>query len=396
MNPLILVYGTALVSVMGVSVVLPVLPQMGIFFGLSSVSLGLLVICFTLPGIFLAPVGGILADRLGRKAVLVPCLVLFALAGVMSGLAESLREFVFWRMVQGCGAACLGVLYNTIIADLYPGDRQRLRIMGFAATVLSMGAALYPAVGGFLGEWGWRYPLFVAAAALPLAGVALCTPLPRSAQRQNMAQYRESAVAAVRSPRIFAHFLLTLCTFAILYGPLITYFPLLASREFGASPALIGGIFSLSALGTSLASAFLGPLARVAAPRKLLYTGAGFFALSMALFPHITSMHGFILPIVLYGLGQGLVYPAAMTSLSGLAPEGGRGIVMAVNGTVLRLAQTIAPALCGLFFWAWSFVGVFSLGLIMAACIMYLTPRLYKTEEAPKTANSTPGHAPKH
>lgn len=381
MNPLILIYGTALVSVMGVSVILPVLPQMGIFFGLSSVSLGLLVICFTLPGIFLAPVGGILADRLGRKAVLVPCLVLFALAGIMSGLADSLQEFVFWRMVQGCGAACLGVLYNAIIADLYPGDRQRLRIMGFAATVLSMGAALYPAVGGFLGEWNWRYPLFVSAAALPLAGLALYTPLPQSAQRQNMTQYRQNAVATVRSPRILAHFLLTLCAFAILYGPLITYFPLLASREFGASPALIGGIFSLSALGTSLASALLGPLARVMAPRNMVYVGGGFFTLSMALFPHINSIYGFILPILLYGLGQGLVYPAAMTSLSGLAPEGGRGIVMAINGTVLRLAQTLAPALCGLFFWAWSFMGVFSLGLVLGLCIVYLTPRLYRTGE---------------
>lgn len=378
MNPLILIYGTALISVMGVSIILPVLPQMGLFFGLSHISLGALVISFTLPGIFLAPVGGILADRLGCKAVLVPCLVIFAVAGVLAGLADSLGEFIFWRIVQGCGAACLGVLYNAIIANLFQQDAQRLRIMGFAATVLSLGAALYPALGGFLGEWGWRYPLFISLGALPLAGIALCTPIAKPATRQSMALYKQDTLQTLRSRRIMAHFFLTLCAFAVLYGPLITYFPVLASVEFGASPALIGGVFSVAALGTSLASSFLGPLARVLSPRTMVYTGACFFSASMLLFPFIGNMYAFALPVLLYGLGQGLVYPAAMTSLSGLAPAGSRGIVMAVNGTVLRLAQTLSPALCGLFFWLGGFNGVFAAGVFMGLCILYLTPFMYK------------------
>lgn len=383
MNPLIVIYGTALISVMGVSSILPVLPQMGVFFGLSNVSLGALIISFTLPGIFLAPVGGILADRMGRKAVLVPCLIVFALAGVAAGFTESLKAFVFWRILQGCGAACLGVLYNAIIGDLYPQAQQRLRIMGFAATVLSLGAALYPAAGGFLGEWGWRYPLFLSILALPLAIIAACTPLPCRAERQSMQLYTHNALMTVRNPRILAHFCLTLCAFALLYGPLITYFPLLASTQFNASPALIGSIFSVSALGTTFASGLLGPLSRKCSPRTMVYTGACFFTLSMLLFPYIDTLYAFTVPVLLYGLGQGLVYPAAMTSLSGLAPEGGRGIVMAVNGTVLRLAQTLAPALCGLLFWAWGFKGVFFAGASMGLCILYLTPLLYKKNEQP-------------
>ncbi|MEG2172694.1 MAG: MFS transporter [Desulfovibrionaceae bacterium] len=377
MNPLILIYGTAFISVMGISSILPVLPQMGLYFGLSDVSLGVLVISFTLPGIFLAPVGGILADRLGSKAVLVPCLILFAVAGVLAGFAESLNTFIFWRIVQGCGAACLGVLYNAIIADLFPHENQRLRIMGFAAMVLSMGTAIYPAVGGFLGEWGWRYPFMLSVLTVPLALVALLTPLSRGENRQNMQDYGRNAVILLRKPRILAHFLLTLCAFALLYGPLITYFPLLATTHFDASPSRIGSIFSIAALGTCCAAAFLGPLSHKLQARTMVYTGASFFVVSMLLFPYITSIYGFLIPVLLYGLGQGLVYPAAMTSLSGLAPGGTRGIVMAVNGTVLRLAQTIAPVLCGLLFWAWSFKGVFFAGALMGLCILYLTPRMY-------------------
>ncbi|MDE7064869.1 MAG: MFS transporter, partial [Desulfovibrionaceae bacterium] len=89
-NPLVLIYGTALISVMGVAGILPVLPAMGKAFGLPPSSLGLLVISFTLPGIVLAPVGGVLADRLGRKAVLAPCLCLFALGGLAGALSDTL------------------------------------------------------------------------------------------------------------------------------------------------------------------------------------------------------------------------------------------------------------------------------------------------------------------
>lgn len=382
MNPLILIYGTALIAVMGVSTILPVLPQMGMFFGLSEVSLGILLISFTLPGIFLAPVGGILADRLGRKAVLVPCLTIFALAGCAAGFSQTLEQFIVLRIIQGCGAACLGVLYNALIGDLYPQAKQRLRIMGFAAMTLSLSAALYPALGGFLGEWSWRYPMFVSLLALPLAIIALCTPLPTKAPAQNMQLYIQNALYTLRDKRIATHFLVTLCAFVILYGPLITYFPLLTVARFDANPARIGSIFSVAALGTTLVAGFLGPLGRVVPSRSLVYMGGACFTASMLLFPHMNSLYGYIVPVLLYGLGQGLVYPAVMTSLSGLAQHDNRGIVMAVNGTVLRLAQTIAPALCGLTFWLWGFAGVFFTGTVMGLGIILLTPHLYKSRSS--------------
>lgn len=378
MNPLVLIYGTALTAVMGVSTILPVLPQMGVFFGLSEVSLGVLLISFTLPGIFLAPVGGVLGDRLGRKAVLVPCLVIFALAGFAAGLAQTLEQFIILRVIQGCGAGCLGVVYNALIGDLYPQEKQRLRIMGFAAMVLSLSAAIYPAIGGFLGEWSWRYPMFLSLLALPLAGIALYTPLPARAHSQNMQMYKQSALHTLRDKRILSHFLVTLFAFILLYGPLITYFPVLAVKRFDASPALIGGVFAVAALGTTVVAGLLGFLGRVISTRTMVYMGGVSFTLSMLLFPYLNSLEACIIPILLYGIGQGLVYPAVITSLSGLAQDGNRGIVMAVNGTVLRLAQTIAPALCGLSFWAGGFTGVFLTGAVMGVGVLILTPHLYK------------------
>ncbi len=383
-NPLVLIYGTALLSVMGVASILPVLPAMGKVFGLSPSSLGVLVVSFTLPGIVMAPIGGVLADRLGRKAVLVPCLCLFALGGLAAALSDSLTALLFWRAIQGCGAACLGVLYNIIIADICRSDQERLRIMGFAATALSLGAAVYPAVGGLLGEWGWRFPLLLSLLALPLAGIALGTTIPPLDQRHGMQAYARNAVGVVRHPCTLGHFLVTLCAFGVLYGPMITYFPLLADSHFGASPSRIGSIFALASVGTAAASCLLGRLARRCSPRVMVVAGAVLFGLSMLLMPVVGGWGNVwfcVIPVLLYGLGQGLAYPTVMSSLSTLAPPEGRGIVMAVNGTVLRLAQTASPPLCGVLFAVGGFSGVYLLGTGMAATMLWTAMRVFRREE---------------
>ncbi len=359
---------------MGVASILPVLPDMARDFAVSEATLGLLVYSFTLPGIFLAPVGGILADRLGRKSVLFPCLCLFALGGFGASWAESLPALLAWRVVQGCGAACLGVLYNTIIGDIYPQEQSRLTMMGRAATVLSLGAAIFPALGGLLGEWGWQWSLRLSLLALPLALWSFWTPLPDIQRNSNMKAYARQMLRIILHKKSMAHFALTLLAFCILYGPIITYFPLLTSVYYKASPTEIGLLFATASVGTAVASFLLGPLAKYCPPRILVCSGIGFFALSMLLLTFWSQdihMYALALPILCYGLGQGLSYPTIISSLSSLAPAEGRGILMAVNGTVLRLAQSLAPFFCGTLFFYGNFTAVFIFGLGLTLCMLF-------------------------
>ena len=76
---LVLVLCVALMGVMGVSITLPILPKLGAVFHQDAAGVALLITCFTLPSAFMTPVAGVLADRFGRKAVLLPGLLLFAL-----------------------------------------------------------------------------------------------------------------------------------------------------------------------------------------------------------------------------------------------------------------------------------------------------------------------------
>ena len=78
---LYVMFSVTLIGVMGVATLTPALPKIAQALDLSKSEIALLISAFTFPGIFLTPVGGVLADRLGRKTVLVPSLFIFGLAG---------------------------------------------------------------------------------------------------------------------------------------------------------------------------------------------------------------------------------------------------------------------------------------------------------------------------
>ncbi len=92
---LVLVLCVALMGVMGVSITLPILPKLGAVFHQDAAGVALLITCFTLPSAFMTPVAGVLADRFGRKAVLLPGLLLFACGGM--GALFPIRSRTCWH-----------------------------------------------------------------------------------------------------------------------------------------------------------------------------------------------------------------------------------------------------------------------------------------------------------
>lgn len=367
-----LVFGVTLMAILGVSSIIPALPDMIDGLGISPARIGLVISAFTLPGALLAPLVGILADRLGRKAVLVPSLFLFGIFGFACFFARSIEQLLVLRFLQGVGASPLGVLYGTIIGDLYQGS-ERGQAMGYNASVLSMGTAGFPALGGALAMLGWQYPFIMPLLAIPLGLVVLRhldAPEPRSTG--SFRQYLSGAWTRIRTRQVLALFATTLMTFMVLYGPIITYLPVLLRLDHQASAMTIGMVFLLASGFSGVASFLLGPLAERFGQRRLLMASAVFYALAMILTPNAPGLWHVVPPVICFGLGQGLNIPTVMTMLATIAPMEQRGAFMAANGLLLRLAQTLAPLAMGGLYAVWGMTGVFAGGLVCAACILAL------------------------
>lgn len=197
-----LLFGVTLLAVMGVAVIAPAFPRIVRELGITHSQVGLLVTVFTLPGVVLTPLLGVLADRWGRKTILVPALLIFGLAGVACSFTRDFTWLLVFRFFQGTGAAPLMSLNVTVIGDLYRGHR-RTEALGYNASVLSLGTASYPTVGGALAAIGWYYPFALSAVAIPLAFLLWkYLENPRAATVEKLGTYFRNVLRGFTDPRV--------------------------------------------------------------------------------------------------------------------------------------------------------------------------------------------------
>lgn len=367
-----LLFGVTLMAILGVSSIIPALPDIMEGLAISPAQIGLIISVFTLPGILISPVVGVLADRVGRKVILIPSLFIFGGFGFACFFAQSFEQLLVLRFLQGFGAGPLGVLYATMIGDLYQG-RELGQAMGYNSSVLSMGTAGFPAIGGVLALIGWNYPFILPLLAIPL-GLAILRFLdtPEPTKNGSLKKYFSDAFKLMKTRQVLSLFATTLLTFVILYGPIVTYMPILLDTRFNANPASIGMVFLLSSGFSGLASFQLGKLSTLLGNRTLLASASALYGLSMLLLPNSPGMWEIVPPVICFGLAQGLNIPTIMTMLTSLAPMEQRGAFMAANGLILRLAQTLAPLLMGGIYALFGMTAVYVAGFICAMAILGL------------------------
>ena len=347
------VFSISFIVVMGVSSLTPVFPAVVEAFGISPEQVGLLITLYALPGILLTPIYGVLADRFGRKQVLVPALILFALAGSACSLARNFQLLLALRFLQGMGGASLGFLTATLVGDLYRG-RRRTEAMGYKASVLSLSSAILPTIGGGLALLGWYVPF-----ALPILGLAVgaavlfILDLDTATPETGVMSYLGEAWAGMKRPRVLGLYFATLVSFVVLYGAYMTFIPLFLSSRFGASPPSIGLVMTLGSLTTAVTASRLGVISRHVSPNRLLPVAFLFFALSFLMFPFAPGYWWAAGAVGVFGIGQAWNYSVVLTLLAGEAPDEHRAVFMGVNGMVIRVGQASGPVIMA---------GVFAVG----------------------------------
>ena len=345
---LYVIFSITLIGVMGVASITPALPQMAKTLHLTQGQIGLLISAFTFPGIFLTPLSGILADRIGRKKVLVPALFLFALAGSAIFFVEKFEYIILFRVLQGIGAAPLGSLNTTLIGDFYKG-KQRPEVMGYNASVLSMSTASYPLIGGFLATLAWNFPFILPLIAIPVGlFVVLGLQEPTIERPSSFKQYLKDISASVTRKEVLGVFMLGIITFIVLYGAFLTYIPFLLNQRFNLTSDHIGMILSLSSVTTAIIATQVGKLSARFGSIRLLRVAFFLYFVVTAMIPLVHNLWIFLIPILIFGSAQALNIPSLQTAIANLSPDNQRGAFMSLNGMMLRIGQTIGPLVIGI------------------------------------------------
>ncbi len=170
---LALLAATQFVVVLDAAIVNVALPSIGRDLQFSQDDLSWVINAYTLTfGGFLL-LGGRMADLIGRRVMFIGGLVLFSVASLAGGLAQSDIWLVAARAVQGLGAALVSPAALSLVTTIFADGAERNRAMGVWGAVAGSGGAAGVLLGGMLTQWaGWEWVLFVnvpiglAAAAL--------------------------------------------------------------------------------------------------------------------------------------------------------------------------------------------------------------------------------------
>ncbi|MFB6196425.1 MAG: MFS transporter [Haloplanus sp.] len=342
-STLYVILSCSLMGVMGVSLVSPVLPDLRPVFGVSDAQVGLVITAYTFPGIFVTPFVGLVADRFGRRRVVVPLLFLFAVAGAGVAFARTFAEVIALRFLQGVGASALITLAVTLIGDVYDG-RRRDAVMGLNGSTIGSGAAFYPLIGGALAGIRWNAPfLFFGVGALVglFALVALTEPAAERSTDVRAYLGRLRAVAVL--PQALAIFAALFAAFFIFYGAVLTALPLLLSDVFGLGAGRIGATLSMVALASAAVSSQYGRLSEKRTASELVALGfvaygVGLLCVRLAPSPTLVAA-----ALLVFGVGFGVVMPSIDTAVVTLVPDDLRAGVMGMRTSMLRLGQTLGP-----------------------------------------------------
>ena len=367
-----IVFGVTIIAIMGVSSLTPAFPGISDHFDISPQEVGLLITFFTLPGVLLTPVFGVLADHHGRKRILIPLLLLFAVAGTACFFVRDFTLLLVLRFLQGIGAAPLGSLNVTIIGDNYEG-RERSAAMGYNASVLSIGTASFPVIGGILASIAWFYPFLLPVIGFGVALFAylkLDTPEPKN--EQTLKEYIKSTFAVMKQGSIIGIFGISVLTFIILYGPYLTYMPFIIGETFAQPAYIIGIIMASSSIATAITSTQMGRLTDWLTSRKMILISGFFYFVSMALIPFMPGAWLLIIPAVVFGIAQGINIPSLLNLLTSLTPMEQRAAVMSVNGTIFRIGQTLGPLAVAPAYAIMGLKGVFLLGAVSSVILIIL------------------------
>lgn len=306
---LLLLFGSCL-PVLGAVLIAPILPRMQQHFAATPGAEVLVPIALTIPALviaLLAPFAGMIADRVGRKSLLLGSLVLYTLCGLLPLWLESLPAIVASRAGLGLAEAGIMTCCTTLMGDYYQGARRE-RLFALQMVATSLSAAVFIALGGALGQSDWRLPFVLYASGLMLLPVmAWCLWEPKFAAANSLAQAPErfSWVA-----------LLPLYVLTLLAGISLFIVPVQAGYLLNLmhvdSPQQIGltmGANQLGVLAGALLFRMLGGLRR----KNLLliaFATAGLGGLLMAQ----AGNHALVIVAVLInGLGIGLMLPTLIT-----------------------------------------------------------------------------------
>ncbi len=333
------------VSVLTLNLFLPSLPSMAHDFSVSYGAMSFTIAGYLFLSAFLSIILGPLADKFGRRPILLTTFSIFALASVGAAMTENFTLFLVFRMLQaGCAAG--SSLSRAIVRDMYPPGRGT-SVLGYIAMAMAVAPMIGPLLGGVLEETlGWRSVFWVFAIFGVICVALIWVDLGETAPgRDNSFQQQVAGYKVVLRSHMFWSHTMVLGFSVTAFFVFLAGVPLVASANFDLPPSRVGMALGSIACGFFVGSFLAGRLSERVPLGAMMIWGRrvamiGPVCALVLIFEDIATPLVFFGMMSTLGLGNGISIPSANTGAMSVRPD--------LSGSASGLSAAISTAMGGL------------------------------------------------
>ncbi|HEY9851125.1 MAG TPA: MFS transporter [Leptolyngbyaceae cyanobacterium] len=379
---LLILFTSGLVFWTGLASLLPILPLYLKHLGATDWEVGLVMGAFAIGLLLFRPKLGQMADRRGRKIVLLLGTIVAAIAPLGYLFGSSIPLLIAVRAFHGICIAAFTTAYSALVVDLSP-LRQRGEIIGYMSLVTPIGVAVGPAIGALI-QTGTSYQRsFVFACVLAIISLLGISYIKEIKQPENQQQTESLLVKLTQSSmQPFWQILarpsllipsLVLLLFGFAFGALTTFVPLyITEANVNLNP---GWFYTAAAFASFSFRMFIGRASDRYGRGIFITASIFFYCLSMLMLSNATSANIFLLAGVLEGGGSGTFFPMMIALISDRSSAQERGRIFAICISGFDLGVAIAAPVFGSLAEYITYRGIFvlSTGMAFLALIIFIT-----------------------
>ncbi len=346
--------GVPLLMVLGNSMLIPVFPQMQEALNISQFQVGLTITLFSIPAGLSIPILGFLSDKIGRKLIIVPSLLLYGIGGLISGVSSLIFQagayplLLTGRIVQGIGAAGTGPIALALVSDIFTSN-ERSQAQGAIESANGLGKVISPILGSLVALITWYALFFVYAfLAVPIAlAVWFLVKEPKSQQKSSsFKQYLQGIkkIFARTGKSLIGSYLAASVVLFTLFG-ILSYLSDILEIQYGLKGVIKGFALAGPVLAMSGISYLSGKILKnnAALMKPFIVGGLATLTASLVILSLFKTNIIFFIAILIMGIGTGMVLPAVNTVVTSAAPLEERGGITALYGTVRFFGVAAGP-----------------------------------------------------
>jgi DHA1 family tetracycline resistance protein-like MFS transporter len=343
LSPLVIIFLTVFIDLLGFGIIIPLLPFYAESFGATPLVIGLLFAVFSACQLVAAPALGDLSDKYGRRPVLIFSLAGTVVSFVMLAMAHSIAMLFAARIIDGLSGGNISTA-RAYVADITePKDRSRA--YGLIGAAFGLGFIMGPALSGVLAKYSYTAPVWAAAAITLVATLMAFFWLPETIHRAAAGTgmpFRNLA-EMIRRPGL-RRMLWIDFIYWFAFAVFQTTFALFVARRFGFDASQTGYYFAaFGVLGAIVQGTAIRPLVHRLGDKPTFLLGLVCAAVGLVGATLAQTVVGFTIAMIPMALGIGFGHPtvSALVSRAGRNDEQGR--VQGAAGAMESLGRAIGP-----------------------------------------------------